>query len=148
MFRLTSSIRQPVRRPGAEQYLLITLLSFALSVTLTRLFLECGPSLHNLLVAYRPQLGELSGEADRLLHLLGEPSGSSPTLPAEMVEPLTAREMDVLRLLCEGRSNQEIAAALFLSLSAIKKYTGNLYSKLGVTSRAQAIVKARQLRLV
>ena len=114
----------------------------------TRLFLECGPSLHNLLVAYRPRLGELSGEADRLLHLLGEPSGSSPTLPAEMVEPLTAREMDVLRLLCEGRSNQEIAAALFLSLSAIKKYTGNLYSKLGVTSRAQAIVKARQLRLV
>jgi LuxR family maltose regulon positive regulatory protein len=114
----------------------------------TRMFLECGPSLHNLLVAYRPRLGELSDEADRLLHLLGEPSDSSPTMPAEMVEPLTAREMDVLRLLCEGRSNQEIAAALFLSMSAIKKYTGNLYSKLGVTSRAQAIVKAHQLRLV
>ena len=51
-------------------------------------------------------------------------------------------------LLCEGRSNQEIAATLFLSLSAIKKYSGNLYGKLGVTSRAQAIVKAHEFRLV
>jgi ATP/maltotriose-dependent transcriptional regulator MalT len=65
-----------------------------------------------------------------------------------MVEPLTPREMDVLRLLCEGKSNQEMAAALFLSLSAIKKYTGNLYGKLGVASRAQAIIKAHELRLI
>ena len=115
---------------------------------ITRLFLESGSSLHHLLVAYRPRLGELSGEAGRLLHLLGGPSGSASAYPAEMVEPLTAREMDVLRLLSEGRSNQEIAATLFLSLSSIKKHTGNLYGKLGVTSRAQAIVKARQLRLV
>jgi LuxR family maltose regulon positive regulatory protein len=115
---------------------------------ITRLFLESGRFVHELLVAYRPRLGELSGEADRLLNLLGESSASSPALPAEMVEPLTAREMDVLRLLCDGRSNQEIAVALFLSLSAIKKYTGNLYGKLGVTSRAQAIVKARELRLI
>jgi LuxR family maltose regulon positive regulatory protein len=115
---------------------------------ITLLFLEAGPPMHDLLVAYRPLLGELSGEADRLLHLLGEPVISSTTIPDEIVEPLTSREMDVLRLLCEGRSNQEIAAALFLSMSAIKKYTGNLYSKLGVTSRAQAIVKAHELRLV
>ena len=58
--------------------------------------------LRYLLVAYRPRLGELSGEADRLLFLLGEPAGRSTALPAEMVESLTAREMDVLRLLCEG----------------------------------------------
>jgi LuxR family transcriptional regulator, maltose regulon positive regulatory protein len=115
---------------------------------ITRLFLESGTSLHHLLLAYRPRLGELSDEVDRLLHLLGGSSGSAPNFPAEMVKPLTAREMDVLRLLSEGRSNQEIAATLFLSLSSIKKHTGNLYSKLGVTSRAQAIVKARQLRLV
>ena len=81
-------------------------------------------------------------------HLLGEPAARSTALPVEMVESLTAREMDVLRLLCEGRSNHEIATILFLSLSAVKKYTGNLYGKLGVTSRAQAIVKAHDLRLV
>ena len=115
---------------------------------ITLLFLEAGHLMHDLLVAYRPRLGELSGEADRLLHLLGEPVTTLTSMPEEIVEPLTSREMDVLRLLCDGRSNQEIAAALFLSLSAIKKYTGNLYSKLGVTSRAQAIVKAHELRLV
>jgi LuxR family maltose regulon positive regulatory protein len=115
---------------------------------LTRLFLEAGQQLRDLLVAYRPRLGTSSSEADRLLYLLGEPSVPSTGSPAEMVEPLTPREMDVLRLLCEGRSNQEMAATLFLSLSAIKKYTGNLYGKLGVTSRAQAIIKAHELRLV
>jgi LuxR family transcriptional regulator, maltose regulon positive regulatory protein len=114
----------------------------------TRLFLEAGQSMNDLLLAYHSRLGELAVEAERLLHLLGEPGASLPSQAAEMVEPLTARETDVLRLLCEGKSNQEIAAALFLSLSAVKKYTGNLYGKLGVASRAQAIVKAHELRLV
>ena len=56
--------------------------------------------------------------------------------------------MDVLRLLCQGQSNREMAGTLFLSLGAIKKYTGNLYGKLGVTSRVQAIAKAHELKLV
>jgi LuxR family transcriptional regulator, maltose regulon positive regulatory protein len=124
----------------------------ALSVSqpqgITRLFLEAGHSIGDLLVAYRPRLGEFSGEADRLLHLLNELTNPALTMPTELFEPLTSREMDVLRLLCEGRSNQEMADTLFLSLSAIKKYTSNLYGKLGVASRAQAIVKAHVLRLV
>jgi LuxR family maltose regulon positive regulatory protein len=66
----------------------------------------------------------------------------------ELVEQLTPRESDVLRLLYAGKSNQEIAAALYLSLSAIKKHTGNIYGKLGVSSRAQAIARARELKLV
>jgi LuxR family maltose regulon positive regulatory protein len=115
---------------------------------ITRLFLEAGHPMRDLLVAYRPQLAEFSAEIARLLHLLSEPAGPLPALPSEMVESLTAREMDVLRLLCEGRSNHEMAETLFLSLSAIKKYTGNLYGKLGVASRSQAIVKAHELRLI
>jgi LuxR family maltose regulon positive regulatory protein len=112
---------------------------------ITRLFLEFEDPMRDLLLAYHSRLGELTGEADRLLHLLGLPVSTSSS---ELVEPLTGREMDVLRLLCEGRSNQEIAAALYLSLSAVKKYTGNLYGKLGVNSRAQAIAKAHELHLV
>jgi LuxR family transcriptional regulator, maltose regulon positive regulatory protein len=115
---------------------------------ITRLYLEAGPGVRDLLAAYRPRLDTLSGEADRLLRLLNEPATPTPAALAEMIEPLTPREMDVLRLLCEGLSNQEIAAALFLSLSAVKKYTGNLYLKLGVTSRAQAIVKTHELHLL
>jgi len=114
---------------------------------ITRLLLEAGQPVYDLLAAYRTRLGELSGTAERLLNLLSGPAPVPSSLPAELVEPLTAREMDVLKLLCEGLSNQEIAAALYLSLSAVKKYTGNLYGKLGVASRAQAIIKAHELKL-
>jgi LuxR family maltose regulon positive regulatory protein len=123
-------------------------LAVGLPQGMRRIFLEAGQPMRDLLISYRPHLGEYASEVDRLIHLLSEPITPSPTLPADMVEPLTSREMDVLRLLCEGRSNQEMAETLFLSLSAIKKYTGNLYGKLGVASRAQAIVKAHELHLV
>jgi LuxR family maltose regulon positive regulatory protein len=56
--------------------------------------------------------------------------------------------LDVLRLLSEGYSNQEIAARMVVSLNTVKKHTSNLYGKLGVTSRTQAIALARQLGLI
>jgi LuxR family transcriptional regulator, maltose regulon positive regulatory protein len=116
-------------------------------------FIESGQPLRDLLLAYRPQLGKLTPEADRLLHLFrppgqGGPDGSQAQVAAELVEQLTPRELDVLRLLYAGKSNLEIAAALYLSLSAIKKHTGNIYGKLGVSSRAKAIARARELNLV
>jgi LuxR family maltose regulon positive regulatory protein len=119
----------------------------------TRLILEAGPTLRGLLLAYRTRLGPLTAEADRLLALLGEPAAATlpeqhPPLAPTLVEPLTSRELDVLRLLYAGQSNREIASTLYLSLSAVKKYTGNIYGKLGVSSRAQAIAKARELQLV
>ena len=64
-----------------------------------------------------------------------------------LVEPLTPREMEVLHLICAGQSNREIADALVVTVSAVKKHTGNILGKLGVTSRAQAMVRARQLGL-
>jgi LuxR family transcriptional regulator, maltose regulon positive regulatory protein len=117
----------------------------------TLLFLEIGPLMRDLLLAYRPRLGDFTSEAGRLLHLFRpqdeQPASRTPAAP-ELVEQLTPRELDVLRLLYAGKSNQEIAAALHLSLSAIKKHTGNIYGKLGVASRAQAIARARELKLV
>jgi LuxR family maltose regulon positive regulatory protein len=65
-----------------------------------------------------------------------------------LVEPLTARELEVLRLIAEGDSNQTIAAKLVITVSAVKKHTGNIYSKLAVGSRTQAISRARQLGLL
>ena len=64
-----------------------------------------------------------------------------------LVEPLTAREQEVLALVAAGCSNQDIAERLVITLHAVKKHTGNIYGKLGVTSRTQAIVRARDLRL-
>jgi LuxR family maltose regulon positive regulatory protein len=56
--------------------------------------------------------------------------------------------LDVLHLLAEGYSNREIAARMVVSLNTVKKHTSNLYGKLGVTSRTQAIALARQLGLI
>jgi LuxR family maltose regulon positive regulatory protein len=70
-----------------------------------------------------------------------------PSTPS-LVEPLTSREMEVLHLLGEGRSNREIAEALVITLNTVKKYTGNIYGKLGVHSRTQAVVRAQELGLL
>ena len=58
------------------------------------------------------------------------------------------RELEVLRYIAEGLSNREIARELYLSPNTLRFYTYNLYSKLGVHSRTQAVVRARQLRLL
>jgi LuxR family maltose regulon positive regulatory protein len=65
-----------------------------------------------------------------------------------LVEPLTDRELEVLRLLAEGLSNQEIGAALVLALGTVKRHTNSIYGKLGVRSRMQAVVRARELALL
>jgi ATP/maltotriose-dependent transcriptional regulator MalT len=68
--------------------------------------------------------------------------------PGVLAEPLSARELDVLRLLSDGRSNAEIARNLFVEQSTVKTHLIHLYRKLDVSSRTQAINRARTLRLL
>ncbi|MFW3169446.1 response regulator [Geodermatophilus sp. CPCC 206100] len=68
--------------------------------------------------------------------------------PQPLVEPLSARELDVLRLLADGRSNREIAAALFLAEGTVKNHVTNVLGKLGARDRTQAALRARALDLV
>ena len=65
-----------------------------------------------------------------------------------LVEPLTPRELEVLRLLAEGASNGEIARRLIVSLGTVKKHTANIFGKLQARSRTQAVARARALDLV
>jgi LuxR family transcriptional regulator, maltose regulon positive regulatory protein len=74
--------------------------------------------------------------------------GVTGSHPGVLVEPLSARELDVLRLLSDGRSNAEIARALFVEQSTVKTHLIHLYRKLGVSSRTQAVNRARTLRLL
>jgi LuxR family maltose regulon positive regulatory protein len=67
---------------------------------------------------------------------------------SEWVEPLSAREREVLQLIAEGLSNQEVAARLFLSLHTVKVHARNIYAKLAVTNRTQAVARARALGFV
>jgi LuxR family maltose regulon positive regulatory protein len=70
------------------------------------------------------------------------------TAAQPLVEPLTLRELEVLRLIAEGDSNQAVAEKLVITVSAVKKHTGNIYGKLNVNSRTQAVSRARQLGLL
>jgi DNA-binding CsgD family transcriptional regulator len=68
--------------------------------------------------------------------------------PADLVEPLTDREIVVLGLLARGRSNAEIADDLGVSRNTVKTHLSHLYGKLAVTSRTQAIIRAHELHLI
>ena len=75
----------------------------------------------------------------------------SPVLSPQssaLVESLTDRELDVLRLVAAGRSNQEIAETLVIAVSTVKKHINNLYGKLAVQTRTQALVRAHELNLL
>jgi LuxR family maltose regulon positive regulatory protein len=69
-------------------------------------------------------------------------------LQSAMLEALTTRELEVVRLMAEGASNRTIAERLTLSVGTVKRYANNIFSKLDVQSRTQAIAKARALRLL
>ncbi|CAA9233618.1 MAG: hypothetical protein AVDCRST_MAG93-1000, partial [uncultured Chloroflexia bacterium] len=61
------------------------------------------------------------------------------------VEPLSERELEVLRYIAEGLTNQEIADRLYLSLNTVKVHARNIYGKLDANNRTQAIARAREV---
>ncbi len=68
--------------------------------------------------------------------------------PQALLDPLSERELELIRLVSEGRSNREIAAALTIALGTVKSHLHNIYQKLGAGSRTQAIIRARELDLL
>ena len=90
----------------------------------------------------------------RLLQAFGQKHavpGSGPSTAAAvpgLVEPLTARELEVLRLLAAGTPNQRIAEELVVTLDTVKKHVSHLLGKLGAANRTEAVTRARQLGLI
>ncbi len=86
----------------------------------------------------------------KLLHAFGDDSppvaatwGVAPS--SALPEPLNARELEILRLFATAMSNQQIADRLVVARSTVKWHINNLYAKLGVTSRAEALARAKEL---
>jgi len=78
----------------------------------------------------------------------GRRQGAGARRSSSLVEPLTERELEVLRLIAQGHSNQQIADALIVSVGTVKKHLNNIFGKLGVHSRTQAVARARELSLL
>ena len=73
---------------------------------------------------------------------------SGASIKANPASQMTARELEILQLLAAGLSNREIARRLFLALNTVKWYISDIFSKLGVGSRTQAVARARELNLL
>jgi LuxR family transcriptional regulator, maltose regulon positive regulatory protein len=89
--------------------------------------------LHRVIQAFQPATAASDSTARAVLGL---------------IEPLTDRELEVLRLLAAGRRNRDIAAELVVTLETVKKHTSHIFDKLGATNRTQAVAHARRLGLI
>jgi LuxR family maltose regulon positive regulatory protein len=111
-----------------------------------RMFLDEGEPVTRLLCQSRSrQLG--NSYATELLSRIGGISGMTQPSMQLLNEPLTAREVEVLKLIEAGCSNQEIAEQLVISIPTVKRHISNVYTKLGVKSRTQAIAIGKELKL-
>jgi len=118
-----------------------------------RIFVEEGPPMARLLYEALSQ-GIVIEYAQQLLAAfpVTEPEETASTKPevdqSGLIEPLSEREIEVLQFLAKGLTNQVIATRLFLSVHTVKTHTRNIYSKLGVNNRTQAVDRARILGIL
>ncbi len=123
-----------------------------------RRFVDEGPALWLLLQAVDPEsIAGAPGYVPLLLAAIAAEQGGGAGGPGQFVpahpappasnagldEPLTERELEVLRLIAAGQSNGQVAQALTIALSTVKTHTNSIFGKLGVTSRTQAVARAR-----
>jgi LuxR family maltose regulon positive regulatory protein len=87
-------------------------------------------------------------DARRQVNQAAAPPQPSVLSPQQLEEPLSARELEVLRLIASGKSNADVARTLVIATSTVKTHTNSIFAKLRVTSRTQAIALARELRLL
>jgi LuxR family transcriptional regulator, maltose regulon positive regulatory protein len=148
---------------GAAHTSIARALTLAAPMGYVSAFLEDGPRIPALLgrhaghPAVRAHLGRIrdaspemwrSGPAD------GDELRYADQLPGvaaserALIEPLTARELEILLLIADGASNSDIARRLIISIGTVKKHTSNILGKLQVQSRTQAIARARALNLL
>jgi LuxR family maltose regulon positive regulatory protein len=125
---------------------LVRALEIAAPQDYVRALLDEGPRLLALLPAARRAAPAF---VDRVLEHADARSAVEPAGQAAkgLVEPLSERELEVLRLIAAGLANREIADELYIAVGTVKRHINHIYGKLGVHSRTQALARARDLSL-
>lgn len=139
---------------------LLATIDEGLPLGMVRAFLDEGPALITIVERAREQARKhraadrahapaFSATAQRLLTISRHPQHGvrGPAGAPRRVAELTSRETEVLKLLGQGRSNKEIARALAIGVETVKWYLKNIFVKLGVSTRAQAVTESRNLDL-
>lgn len=111
-----------------------------------RTFVDKGEPMKLLLERLKSEGGELKEYILMILSAFGETGKASISQP--LVEPMSERELEILRLLADGLSNREIAEKLVISVGTAKSHVHHILEKVGGNSRAQAVAKARELGLL
>ena len=136
-------------REQAADEALARSLSLAQPGGFLRLYVDLGPRMAGLL----RRLSSESSMADYVTRILdafpnGRRTAASPSRQRTLIEPLTKREFEILALLNQRFSNKEIAAELVVSPVTVKRHTINIYQKLGVNTRRDAVTTALSLGLL
>jgi LuxR family maltose regulon positive regulatory protein len=137
---LQAQAHQALGQVGEAEAALATAVRLAAPENYRRLFLNEGEPVATLLPAVRETAPAF---VDALLADFGRDGAVQP-----LAELLSERELEVLRLVADGRSNREIADQLFVTVGTVKKHLNNVYGKLGVARRTEAVAQARQLQLL
>lgn len=122
-------------------------LSLAQPEGYVRVFLDRGPPMAELL-RHAGSRGLTPPYVSRLLSEFGTLPSDTPIRKQPLIEPLSERELEVLRLLATGRSNDEIAAVLVLATGTVKRHLNNIFGKLSVQNRMQCVARAQELQLI
>ena len=113
----------------------------------TRVFLDEGEPMVNLL-RHAGSRGIAPGYVSKLLGAFAETVVTTSSAAQPLIERLSDRELEVLRLLATGKSNQDIADELVLATGTVKKHLNSIFGKLNVESRTQCVARARELNLL
>jgi LuxR family maltose regulon positive regulatory protein len=120
-----------------------------------RTFIDYGPPIGRLLERVAASGIEPDYAAKLLAAIPVDKSGETPSpqlpgpsAPQPLIEPLTERELAILRLMAVDLSHREIAQELYLSVNTVKWHSTHIYSKLGVHRRADAVARAQELNIV
>ena len=150
-------VHKKLGNPEEALEILRRALDLAITGGWIRPFVELGPPMKGLLLQLQKQnvssvfveqlIASFPDDSQRAAVAAGEHKSSGPLYPVcqSPVDALTSREKEILELLVQGHTNKEIATKLFVSIDTVKTHLRNIYPKLDVKSRLQAVAKTKAL---